>query len=102
MEEVVAPNAQDFRAAVALIEAKAEAGIATANWITAGSDAARFRNLGYTVEGPFPDTPMAVSIVKEIRTIDLPRPFGGSSGNFAPYPPTAFVSSTARPGRGRP
>ena len=90
MEEVVAPNAQDFRAAVALIEAKAEAGIATVNWITAGSDAARFRNLGYTVEGPFPDTTMAVSLVKEIRTIDLPRRFGGSSGKFVQYPTDDF------------
>src|SRR2546428_14181812 len=46
MEEVVAPNAQDFRAAVALIEAKAEAGIATVDWLNAGAGCARIRKLG--------------------------------------------------------
>src|SRR3989442_1401118 len=64
MEEVVAPNPQDFRAAVALMEAKAETGIATVNWITARSDVTRFRSLGYTVDGPFPDPTMAVSLEK--------------------------------------
>src|SRR2546430_2733629 len=80
MEEVVAPNPQDFRAAIALMEAKAEAGIATVNWITARSDVTRFRSLGYTVDGPFPDTTMAVSLVKEIRTTDLARRFRGTTG----------------------
>ena len=90
MEEVVAPDVQDFRAAVALMEAKAEAGIATVNWITARSDAARFRRLGYTIDGPFPDTTMAVSLVKDIRTTDLPRRFGGTSGKFVQYPTDDF------------
>ncbi len=90
MEEVVAPNVLDFRAAVALMEAKTQAGIATVNWITARSDAARFRSLGYTVDGPFPDTTMAVSLVKEIRTRDLPRRFGGTSGKFVQYPTDDF------------
>ena len=90
MEEVVAPNAQDFRAAVALMEAKAEAGIATVNWITARSDVTRFRSLGYTVDGPFPDTTMAVSLVKEIRTTDLARRFGGTTGKFVQYPTDDF------------
>ena len=90
MEEVVAPNIQDFRAAVALMEPRAEAGIATVNWITARSDAARFRSLGYTIDGPFPDTTMAVSLVKDIRTTDLPRRFGGPSGKFVQYPTDDF------------
>ncbi|TLZ89138.1 MAG: GNAT family N-acetyltransferase [Methanobacteriota archaeon] len=90
MEEVVAPNPQDFRAAVALMEAKAETGIATVNWITARSDVTRFRSLGYTVDGPFPDTTMAVSLVKEIRTTDLARRFGGTTGKFVQYPTDDF------------
>src|SRR2546425_6791404 len=90
MEEVVAPSAHDFRAAVALMEAKSEVGIATVNWITARSDAARFRGLRYTVDGPFPDTTMAISLVKEIRTSDLPRRFGGTSGKFVQYPTDDF------------
>jgi hypothetical protein len=90
MEEVVAPNAMDFRAAVKLMEAKAETGIATVNWITARSDAARFRSLGYTVDGPFPDTTMAISLVKETRTNVLPRRFGGTSGKFVQYPTDDF------------
>jgi predicted acetyltransferase len=90
MEEVVAPNVRDFRAAVALIEAKASVGIATVNWITAESDAERFRSLGYILDGPFPDTTMAVSLVKDIRTTDLPRRFGGTSGKFVQYPTDDF------------
>lgn len=90
MEEVVAPNVRDFRASVALMEARAEAGIATVNWITAQSDVARFQSLGYTIDGPFPDTTMAVSLVKDIRTTDLPRHFGGTSGKFVHYPTDDF------------
>src|SRR5437899_2644989 len=71
-------------------EAKAEAGIATVNWITARSDVTRFRSLGYTVDGPFPDTTMAVSLVKEIRTTDLARRFGGTTGKFVQYPTDDF------------
>src|SRR2546428_5210405 len=57
MEEVVRPTAQDFRAAVALMEANAEAGIATVNCVTARPDGPRVRGLRYTVHGPFPRTP---------------------------------------------
>lgn len=90
MEEVVAPNGRDFAAAVAIMEAKAKTGIATVNWITARADAHRFRRLGYSVDGPFPDTTMALSLVDEIRTAELPHLFGGTSGTFVQYPTDDF------------
>src|SRR5438445_502906 len=89
-EEVVEPNMQDVRAAVAVREGRAETGVGTVNWIAARSDVRRFRSLGYTVDGPFPDTTMAVSLVKEIRTTDLPRRFGGMTGKFVQYPTDDF------------
>jgi hypothetical protein len=33
---------------------------------------------------------MAISLVKEIRTNDLPRRFGGTSGKFVQYPTDDF------------
>ena len=90
MEEVVAPNGRDFAAAVAIMEAKAKTGIATVNWITARADAHRFRRLGYSLDGPFPDTTMALSLVDEIRTAELPHLFGGTSGTFVQYPTDDF------------
>ena len=85
MEEVVAPSLRDFRAGVALMESPLRHGIATVNWITAAEDVARFRRLGYAVDGPVPDTTMALSLTNEIRTADLPRLFGGTSGHFVQY-----------------
>jgi GNAT superfamily N-acetyltransferase len=85
LEEVVAPNESDFRAAVALIEPTAPGGIATVDWVTAEEDATRFRRLGYVVDGPIPDATMALALSRDFRTSDLPRLFGGTSGRFVQY-----------------
>ncbi len=90
MEEVIAPDVRDFRAAAVLMEARMRRGIATVNWITADEDASHFRELGYTVDGPIPDATMALSLTKELRTADLPRLFGGTSGKFVQYPTDDF------------
>ena len=90
MEEVVAPAPRDFRAAVALMESRLRRGVATVNWITAAEDVARFRKVGYTVDGPIPDATMALSLTKEVRTTELPRLFGGTSGRFVQYPTDDF------------
>jgi GNAT superfamily N-acetyltransferase len=85
MEEVVVPGERDFRAAVALMEARVRRGMATVNWITAADDVARFRELGYTVDGPIPDTTMALPLSKEVRSTELSGLFGGTSGRFVQY-----------------
>ncbi len=85
LEEVVAPTASDFRAAVALAESTRSTGIATIDWITADEDANRFRRLGYVVDGPIPDATMALSLTKDVRTEELPTLFGGTSGRFVQY-----------------
>jgi hypothetical protein len=90
MEEVVAPEPRDFQAAVALMESRLRHGMATVNWITADEDVARFRKIGYAVDGPIPDTTMALSLDEKIRTTDLPRLFGGPSGRFVQYPTDDF------------
>ena len=90
MEEVVAPNFRDFRGAVTLMESRSRRDLATVNWITAEEDAARFRRLGYSVDGPIPDTTMALSLTDELRTAELPRLFGGTSGRFVQYPTDDF------------
>ena len=90
MEEVVAQNFRDFRGAVTLMESRSRRDLATVNWITAEEDAARFRSLGYSVDGPIPDTTMALSLTDELRTAELPRLFGGTSGRFVQYPTDDF------------
>ena len=89
MEEVVAPRDRDFRAIVATMESKAKGAVATANWITCGRDAARFRNLGYRLDR-ISDTTMAVPLTRDVRVRDLPRLFGGTSGRFVQYPTDDF------------
>lgn len=90
MEEVVAPEPRDFRAAVALMESRLRHTMATVNWITADEDVARFRKAGYSVDGPIPDVTMALPLAKEIRTTELRRLFGGTSGRFVQYPTDDF------------
>ncbi len=90
MEEVVAPKFRDFRGAVTLMESRPRRDLVTVNWITAEEDAARFRRLGYSVDGPIPDTTMALSLTDELRTADLPRLFGGTTGRFVQYPTDDF------------
>ncbi|TLZ81591.1 MAG: GNAT family N-acetyltransferase [Methanobacteriota archaeon] len=85
MEEVIAREGRDFRAAVVLMESRLRRGIATVNWITADADVSSFRRLGYTVDGPVPDATMALSLTNQLRTADLPRLFGGTSGRFVQY-----------------
>ena len=90
MEEVVVPAYRDFAAGVALMESRLRRGIATVNWITAAADVARFRKLGYSVDGPIPDTTMAIALTNDVRTDELPRLFGGTSGRFVQYPSDDF------------
>ncbi len=89
MEEVIAPAGRDFRAMVGLMESKTQNGVATANWITCRRDAARFRSLGYRLDR-ISDTTMAMPLTREVRTRDLPRLFGGTSGRFVQYPTDDF------------
>jgi GNAT superfamily N-acetyltransferase len=89
MEEVVAPADRDFRSIVAAMERKTPGGVATANWITCRRDATRFRRLGYRLER-ISDTTMAVPLTRDVRTADLPRLFGGTSGRFVQYPTDDF------------
>lgn len=89
MEEVVAPKEADFRDLVAAIEADSRRRVATAEWITCGRDAARFRRLGYRLD-PTGDTTMAAALGHGLRSRDLPRLFGGTTGRFLQYPSDDF------------
>jgi hypothetical protein len=90
MDEVVAPAAGDFRAAVGLCEASRAHGFASVSWITAEEDARKFRRLGYTIDGPIGDVTMAVSLSHDIANPSLPGLFGGRSGRFVHYPTDDF------------
>lgn len=89
MEEVVAPAESDFRAIVRTMEPTARGRIATVNWLTCRRDVARFRRLGYRIDA-IPDTTMAVGLTRSVRTPDLPRRFGGTTGRFVQYPTDDF------------
>lgn len=89
MEEVIASSEADFRAIVAAMEAKARRRVATSNWITCRRDADRFRRLGYRLD-VIPDATMAVSLTHDLKTRDLPRLFGATSGRFVQYPTDDF------------
>lgn len=89
MEEVVAPRDRDFRDLVAAIEGATREPVATVDWITARRDAVRFRRRGYRLDLGA-DTTMALSLAGGLRTRDLPRMFGGTSGRFVQYPSDDF------------
>ncbi len=89
MEEVVAPRHTDFRGLVAAMEASSRRRVSTAEWITCRRDASRFRSLGYRLD-PTGDTTMAASLTRSIRSRDLPRLFGGTTGRFVQYPSDDF------------
>jgi GNAT superfamily N-acetyltransferase len=89
VEEVIAPEERDFRTIVARMESKGRTRVATANWITCRRDAARFRRLGYRLDR-ISDTTMAVGLTHDVRTTDLPKLFGGTSGRFVQYPTDDF------------
>ncbi len=59
---------------------------------TAGEDIVRFRNARCSTAGPIPDTTMAISLEKDVRTAELPALFGGTSGRFVSiqYPTDDF------------
>lgn len=89
MEEVIAPSEIDFRAMVRAMEPTARGRVATANWLTCRRDAARFARLGYRIDA-ISDTTMAVALTRGVRTGDLPRLFGGTTGRFVQYPTDDF------------
>ncbi len=89
MEEVVAPDETDFRGVVAEVEATSRRRVSTVEWITCRRDASRFRALGYRLD-PTGDTTMAVSLTRPVRSRDLPRLFGGTTGRFVQYPSDDF------------
>ena len=59
---------------------------------TAGGDIVRFRNARCSAAGSIPDTTMAISLEKDVRTAELPALFGGTSGRFVSiqYPTDDF------------
>ncbi len=89
MEEVVAPRESDFRDLVAAIEDGSHRRASTAEWITCRRDASRFRSHGYRLD-PTGDTTMATGLARSIRSRDLPRLFGGTTGRFVQYPSDDF------------
>src|SRR5205823_6888014 len=84
MEEVIVPREEDFRRVVRSAENAFRGKFVDADWITARRDQDRFRRLGYTLD-PIADTTMAVSLIKQLPTRDLPALFGGTSGRFVQY-----------------
>lgn len=89
MEEVIAPAEADFRGIVGAMEPTARGRLATANWLTCRRDVARFARLGYRIDA-ISDTTMAVALTPGVRTRELPRRFGGTSGRFVQYPTDDF------------
>ncbi len=89
MEEVVAPAERDFRDVVRVMEPTARGRMATVNWLTCRRDVARFARLGYRIDA-ISDTTMAVALTRDVRTRELPRMFGGTTGRFVQYPTDDF------------
>lgn len=89
MEEVIAPEEADFRGIVAAMESRVRGAVATSNWITCRRDETRFRRLGYRIDR-ISDTTMAVPLTRAVRTSELPRLFGGTTGRFVQYPTDDF------------
>ena len=85
----MAANEADFRAVVAAMEMKARGGVATSNWITCRRDRGRFERLGYRID-LISDTTMAVPLRATVRSRELSRLFGGTSGRFVQYPTDDF------------
>lgn len=90
LEEVVIPHLRAFRAAIVLAERRATGGVSTVNWLTAHKDIERFRRLGYAIDGPIPDTTMALPLTREVPRRSLPTLFGGPAGRFVQYPTEDF------------
>lgn len=90
LEEVIVPRENDFRAAVRLMESRSRGRVIAVNWLTSGADRDRFEDLGYTLDGPIPDTTMALGLTRTLRTADLPRLFGVPPMRFAHYPTDDF------------
>ena len=90
MEEVIAPRARSFRAAVSLMERRAAGGVSIVNWLTARADLERFRRLGYSIDGPIPDTTMARPLVRDLPLRSVRALFGVPGGRFVQYPTEDF------------
>jgi GNAT superfamily N-acetyltransferase len=90
LEELIAPDFQDFRDAVALMEHSMRGKIASVHWITSGKDKRRFLKLGYDLDGPIGDTTMAVPLGRNVRARDIPSMFGVKKDRFAHYPTDDF------------
>lgn len=90
LEEVIAPKARDFRAAVRLMEARSRDRIVTTGYVSSERDRDRYTSLGYDICGPIPPTTMAVSIDDNLRAQNVRRLFGGTQGRFAHYPTDDF------------
>ena len=70
---------------------------------TAGGDIVRFRNARCSAAGRIPDTTMAISLEKDVRTAELPALFGGTSGRFIQHPVSngRLLIRTLRHGAGK-
>ena len=90
LEEAVIPSTRGFRAAVALAERRATGGVSTVNWLTAHKDLERFQRLGYTIDGPIPETTMALPLSRGVPRRSLVTLFGGPAGRFVHYPTEDF------------
>ncbi len=88
--EYVLRRTTDFRAAVRSVEARTRYGFSNVAPLTAATDLARFRSLGYAVVGPTPSMAMTLSLVPGLRKKVLPRLFGVPQGRFLLYPTDFF------------
>lgn len=89
-DELVAPREEDFRAAIALLEAEARPRISVTDWVTAQRDQDRLRAAGYELDGPIPDTTMVLPLDGQVATADLAAAFGVGTRTFAHYPSEDF------------
>ena len=90
IREAILPRIEDFRATVALLEARSRGKVATADWITSRKDQERFRALGYTLDSPDPGTSMAFSLDGRLEDADLLAAFGVTAGTFVHHPTENF------------
>lgn len=90
VEEVVLRRRSDFRAAMRAVEAGSGGGFTNIALLTSSFDLRRFRELGYHIVGPTPGRAMALSLVHDLPTKELPRLFGVPERRFLLYPTDAF------------
>src|SRR5437773_3186805 len=59
-----------------MLESPLREPIVTFKVIAAGGDIVHFRNAGHSIDGPIPDTTIAISLSKDVRTTESLAVFG--------------------------